>query len=69
MAKTWRDDVVKANDLIDEAAESGSSWIELMLADAKLKEAKEAISSALTRLNACKTVREAKKHVRLTRGA
>jgi hypothetical protein len=60
---TWRDDVKGAALALSSASEAGSSWLELLVAEQNLKTAKEAISSAITRLNCMKTVSEAKKHV------
>ena len=69
MAKTWRNDVEAASGRITGALNCNSSWIDLLMAEQQLIEAKEAISSALTRLNATKTVTEAKKHVRIRKEA
>lgn len=66
-AKTWRYDVQHASDLLKEASTSGSTWLDLMFADAKLQEAKEAITSALARLNSKPSVIEAKKHLHVVR--
>jgi len=65
MAETWRNDLAKAQKALKQAQHSGTSWVDLLFAEQHLKAAKEAISSALTRLNGVKTVREAKKHVTL----
>jgi hypothetical protein len=66
MVKTWRDNAKAAAYLVRDAIDCQSSWVDLLMADAKLQGAKEAIGSALTRLNAIPTVIEAKKHVQIT---
>lgn len=65
MAQTWRNDLAQAQKALKQAQQSGASWVDLLFVEQHLKAAKEAISSAITRLNGIKKVREAKKHVTL----
>jgi hypothetical protein len=67
MANSWRDDLAIAIDALNEAAENGSSWVDLLIAEHKIQTAKEFLDEALTRLSKLRTVRGAKKHVGLTK--
>jgi hypothetical protein len=63
----WRDKATKAHKLIalviKEVPRQSPSWLELMVAKAKLEEAREELTDSLSILNALPSVREASKHI------